>query len=569
LAFAFAIGVFQYQREKTYRVDKLENTLKIYVDLVDGYIRSNSIDSTQHYENLYKFSKVFPQKELRLTVISSKGVVFFDSFVEDYIEMENHLQRPEIQESLIKEYGKSIRHSATTNMAYYYYSVNFGDLFIRAALPYDIHIEKYLRADMFFVYVILLLFVVFGVLLIYLTDHFGKSLATLQNFAKHAATGKSIDIKTEFPKNELGYIGEQIVEVYNRLQKTKKALSAEREKLFRHLQISHEGIAIFTKDKKQLLANNHFIQYLNTLSDEPAITPNKFFSLAELEPINTFINENINKTHDDLNDLSSNIFTIYKSGKYYVFQTIVFKDRSFEISINDVTKLEKEKKVKQQMTSNIAHELKTPVSSILGYLETILNSEMDKKQRTFFLERSYFQTQRLSSLIQDLSLLNKIEEASDLFKTNKINIKELIDLVIDDLRLKIQEKNISVMLKVSDKLKIKGNQSIFYSIWRNLVENSVNYAGKDITITIENYHEDEHFLYFSYSDTGTGIPEKHFARIFDRFYRVDSGRARTNGGTGLGLAIVKNGVLFHKGEISVKAPKGGGIEFVFSICKNV
>jgi len=400
-----------------------------------------------------------------------------------------------------------------------------------------------------------------------MSDRFGKSLTTLQKFAKQAATGKSIDRIAEFPNNELGYIGKQIVEVYNRLQHSKKALSAEREKLFRHFQISHEGIAVFTKNKKQLLANNHFIQYLNTLSDEPAISPNQFFKLKDLKPINDFIDANINRPKAELDDMLSSILTVHKSGKYHVIQAIVFKDRSFEISINDVTKLEKAKKLKQQMTSNIAHELKTPVSSILGYLETILSSDMDKEKEKFFLERSYIQTQRLSSLIKDISLLNKIEEASDLFGKELMNVKEIVSLVIDDLRMKIDEREISISIDLSDKIVVKANKSIFYSIWRNLVENSVNYAGNGITISIRNYHEDEQFLYFSYSDNGEGVPEKHFMRIFERFYRVDSGRARKTGGTGLGLAIVKNGVIFHKGKISVKQPKNGGIEFIFSISK--
>ncbi len=569
VVFAIVIGVFQYRREKLYRIGKLENSLKTYVNLVNGYIKANGIDTTLQYSTLKDFNAIFPQKELRISVIGKSGVVLFDSFVDDYNNMENHLLRPEIQESLNKSFGKTIRKSATTSFDYYYCAISYEHYFVRAALPYNIQVKNYLKADTYFIYVILLFFVIFGVVLIYLSDRFGKSITTLQNFARQAAIGTLTAIKTEFPKNELGLIGEQVVEVYNRLQKAKKALSTEREKLIRHLQISHEGIAVFTKDKKQLLANNHFIQYLNTISDESAVNPNSFFTNSDLASINKFIDKSISNNKNIINDSLSSILTLNKNGKYFVIQAIVFNDRSFEISINDVTKLEKEKKLKQQMTSNIAHELKTPVSSILGYLETIISSEMDKEKMKFFLERSYIQTQRLSALIQDISLLNKIEEASDLFETEQLNVKKTVGLVIDDLRMKIDEKNISVSIDMADDIEIKANQSIFYSIWRNLVENSVNYAGNNISINIKNYHEDVTFLYFSYSDTGSGIPEKHLARIFERFYRVDSGRARTNGGTGLGLSIVKNGVQFHKGEISVKKPKQGGIEFIFSMCKKV
>ena len=568
VAFALVIGAFQYQRERVYRINQLENTLQTSIDLVNNYLVKHHAMDSNDFTFLSGFINVLPQSNLRITVIDPNGVVMFDSFVKNLAELENHLHRPEIQESLRLKSGKSIRHSTSTDQDYYYYAVNFNNYFVRAALPYDIRVENYLKVDTFFIYVLLFLFVAFGMLLVYLTDRFGKSIATLQEFAINAVQGKSIDTEVEFPDNELGVIGNQIVEVYNKLQKTKKELSAEREKLFRHLQISHEGIAVFTKKKKQLLANNHFIQYLNTLSDESSVTPNKFFEIEELKPINDFIDEHIEREKDNfISELSSNILTVQKSGKYYVIQAIIFKDRSFEISINDVTKLEKEKKLKQQMTSNIAHELKTPVSSILGYLETILNTNLEDEKRKFFLERSYVQSQRLSSLIQDISLLNKIEEASDLFEIEPVNVKEIVSLVVDDLRMKITEHNISVEIDIPDSLVITGNRSVFFSIWRNLLENSVNYAGDCVTIKMKSYLEDEKYVYFTFSDSGSGIPDQHLSRIFERFYRVDSGRSRTMGGTGLGLAIVKNGVHFHKGEISAKNLKSGGLEFMFSICK--
>lgn len=564
--FAIVIGGFQYKREKNYRVSRLENTLQIYVNLVDELIQNSGNTDGNSYNKLKDIHTIFPEKELRITVIDKKGIVLFDSFVDDYSSMENHLQRSEIQESMSSDAGRCIRQSNTTSIEYYYYAVSLDNYFIRAALPYNIRVENFLKADTWFIYIILLLFVVFSVFIIYLSDRLGKSISTLHSFAQQAAKGTLTDIKTEFPKNELGFIGEQIVEVYNSLQKTKKALSAEREKLFRHLQISNEGIAVFTKNKKQLLANNHFIQYLNIISDEPAASHNCFL-IDDLKPINDFIDENIKKRKSGTNEFSHSVLKINKSGKFYEIQAIVFKDRSFEISISDVTRFEKDKKLKQQMTSNISHELKTPVSSILGYLETILSSEMDEEKKRFFLERSHFQTERLSALIQDISLLNKIEEASDLFGTEKLNVSETVNLVVDDLRMELDEKSITVNIELSDVLEINGNRSIFYSIWRNLTENSVNYAGESISINIKNYHEDGKYLYFSYSDTGAGIPDNHLARIFERFYRVDSDRARSNGGTGLGLAIVKNGVLFHKGEISVKKAVDGGVEFLFSILK--
>ena len=564
VAFAVIIGFFQYSREKQYKINKLENKLQTYIDLINNYLEVNE-QGQNKISFLDSLILIFPENDLRITIINKEGKVLFDSYVDRYNKMENHLNRQEIIEAEKNGMGKSIRFSTTTNIEYFYYASAFDEYYIRAALPYDVKVENYLKANTYFIYIILLIFIIFSIIIIYMSDKLGKTISTLQEFAQQAALDKDIDIETEFPENELGFIGNKIVEVYNRLQKTKKELSAEREKLFRHLQISREGIAIFTKEKTLLLANNHFIQYLNIISDQTAVSPDSF-TVKELQPVYDFIDKNIEKKHKNT-DFSSSVFTINKNGKFYEIQAIVFKDKSFEISINDVTRFEKEKQLKQQMTSNISHELKTPVSSILGYLETILTNEMEEDKKRFFLERSYIQTQRLADLIQDISLLNKIEEASGLFSMEDTDIKELVCLAIDDLRTNIAEKRISVNNSIPDNKIIKANKSILYSVWRNLIENTVKYAGENISINIKLYHEDDKFLYFSYSDTGVGIPEKHLHRIFERFYRIDSGRARKTGGTGLGLAIVKNGIIFHKGDISVKLPDIGGIEFIFTISK--
>lgn len=233
------------------------------------------------------------------------------------------------------------------------------------------------------------------------------------------------------------------------------------------------------------------------------------------------------------------------------------------------TKLQLEQQYNQykyQLSHNIAHELKTPVASIQGYLETIIEARksgnISEEQLTHFLERSYSQSQRLNSLVQDISTLNKMAENSTL-EREKTDVAALVRNILDEVALKLELQHMSVTDLLPAHLYIDCNASLVYSIFRNLIDNSIAYAGKDTTICIMT-DGTGHFRYF---DNGTGIPEEHLPRIFERFYRIDKGRSRRLGGTGLGLAIVKNAVLLHGGTITALNRQEGGLEFRFSLGK--
>ncbi len=153
------------------------------------------------------------------------------------------------------------------------------------------------------------------------------------------------------------------------------------------------------------------------------------------------------------------------------------------------------------------------------------------------------------------------------YPKEKVKVAKLISEVIVSFSDKLKNKSVKFEIGMDENVTVNVNYSLLFSVFRNLTENSVDYGGDDITIQITNYHEDNNFHYFSFSDNGQGVEEEHLPRIFERFYRVDSGRSRKEGGTGLGLAIVKNAILSFKGEISVRNKKGGGLEFLFSIPK--
>lgn len=225
------------------------------------------------------------------------------------------------------------------------------------------------------------------------------------------------------------------------------------------------------------------------------------------------------------------------------------------------------RQLKQEMTSNIAHELKTPVSSIRGYLEILLSDKpVDDERRRYFLDRCFRQTLRLSDLIQDVSIINKLEESADLFPRTEVDAAEVAKEAIGDLSDKAATAGITVNNQLPP-MPLQGNHELLYCIFRNLVENSIAYAGSGISIVLETYKESPDHYFIHYYDTGKGVADEYLSRLFDRFVRIDEGRSRQNGGTGLGLSIVKHSVLFHGGEIYAKNRAEGGLEYFFSLKK--
>lgn len=229
--------------------------------------------------------------------------------------------------------------------------------------------------------------------------------------------------------------------------------------------------------------------------------------------------------------------------------------------------------LKRQLTQNIAHELKTPVASIQGYLETILdNPNINDSMREQFLKRCYAQSQRLTSLLQDISTLNRMDDAPDMIGTEDVNISEIVANIQKETALQLQQKQMSFVNKLPNDVMVKGSPSLIYSVFRNLTDNAIAYAGTDTTITltaqpIEDIDEEMKSpkWQFTFSDNGVGVPVEHLPRLFERFYRVDKGRSRKMGGTGLGLAIVKNAVLLHGGTIRVNNNFNGGLRFDFTL----
>ena len=221
--------------------------------------------------------------------------------------------------------------------------------------------------------------------------------------------------------------------------------------------------------------------------------------------------------------------------------------------------------LKRQLTQNIAHKLKTPVAGIQGYLETILeNPDMPDGTQRQFLTRCHAQSERLTSLLNDISILNRLDDGATAMQRESVEINQLINQIEEETGLQLQAHGMTFSNQLPAGITISGNRSLLYSIFRNLTDNAIAYAGHGTTITLYAQSMADRWQ-FCFSDNGVGVANEHLRRIFERFYRIDKGRSRQNGGTGLGLSIVKNAVLFHGGSIQARNLPEGGLQFLFTL----
>lgn len=568
LGYAVCFMLFQYKREKAYKIELLNTQLQNYNNQLCDFLADHhgvNSDSLQSYVTTHMMPN------LRVTLIEPSGKVVYDNTNANWKSFANHSSRKEVQDALMYGSGYSIsRQSESIQGEEYFYSARYYPpyrIIIRSALPYNLSLAEHLQADSGYLWFALIICLVLIFIFYRFTRKLGKSITKLQQFAMKADRNEPIDmdILQTFPKNELGEISQHIIKIYKRLHRAKEALYIEREKLISHLQTSHEGLGVFTKERQEILVNNLFTQYINNISDRNLRSTNEIFDIPELQPIIEFLNRNEGYFSKEEKRYAMHL---NKNARSFTVECIIFQDMSFEISINDITQEEEQARLKRQLTQNIAHELKTPVSSIQGYLETIIsNPNIPQENVRVFLERSYAQSNRLTFLLRDISVLTRMDEAPELVEKEQVNLSKIVENILNEVALGLEEKHITVVNKLPSEVILTGSSSLLYSIFRNLTDNAIAYAGNDIQITINCFREDEKFYYFSFSDTGVGVPEEHLNRLFERFYRVDKGRSRKLGGTGLGLAIVKNAVLFHGGTIFAKNMPKGGLEFVFTLQK--
>lgn len=264
--------------------------------------------------------------------------------------------------------------------------------------------------------------------------------------------------------------------------------------------------------------------------------------------------------NDELGSISNHIIRLYKRWQ----QTVADRDKAHEATMRE----EQDKiRIKRQLTNNINHELKTPVASIQVCLETLLSGiKLDEEKRQELIERCYVNNNRLRRLLNDVSLITRMEDGGQLITRERVIINDIIEEISDEMEMLPNDERFYLHINFPKKVCIEGNLSLIGSIFRNLTENALAYSGgKNIYITLLENSMEQCLIRFE--DDGRGVSEEQLPRLFERFYRIDKGRSRQLGGTGLGLSIVKHAVQFHGGVIAASNRSVGGLCFEFSLRK--
>lgn len=263
---------------------------------------------------------------------------------------------------------------------------------------------------------------------------------------------------------------------------------------------------------------------------------------------------------NELGDISRQIVALYNERERAVEQ--IRKERKVAIHA-----IEEKVRVTRQMTNNINHEIKTPVGIVRGYLETILaDPDMDTATRTRFLERMLSNVERLSGLLNDVSIMTRLENGGNKIAVNKVDMYDLVYQIEYDMPANNLAGEMEFSFDIPLECYVAGNYGLINGMICGLIRNAAMYSG-GTKIGLRLISESERFYMFAFYDNGNGVAEEHLPHLFERFYRVDTGRSRKQGGTGLGLPIVKSTVVTHGGTISVHNRSTGGLEFIFSLPK--
>ncbi|MGM0431814.1 MAG: ATP-binding protein [Spirochaetota bacterium] len=557
--------VFKQSQENLFEVAALiENAIAQQPDLSPAGLQT-------HLDQLAENSRI------RITIIRSDGTVIVDT-ERDPQELDDHSQRPEIRKAFAGKPNSVVRYSESIHRDLLYYAKPLQldtdtSHVLRVALPYTEITASY---KPIYLYVAAggVLIITFSLMLFFLLRRLvEKPLGQLASTAQHYAQLQfDTDRNPEVPLSEMQSIFDSMHQMAGKINEQFAALHQQKDALQSVLDGMKE--AVFVLDGKGIITQaNPAAARLFASGGNPGELTNRFYlQVLKNDLLKDLVEKTLYASSQEIagpaiTDQQIQIDSMYF--QVYISRLTGVRDQNLLLVLNDITALMHLERVRRDFVANVSHELKTPVTSIKGFTETLLYHDTTTDSQTInrFLSIILNQSQRLEAIIDDLLTLSKLEQTAHRKQHfQRIDLGKVIDDSLQICNEKHREVKREITVVCSKELSVFGNLQLVEQAFINLIDNAMKYSepGSPIRIVCT---ERAHEVQIDITDTGFGIPQKDLHRIFERFYRIDKGRSREKGGTGLGLSIVKHIASQHDGAVWVHSTEGEGSTFSLAFPK--
>lgn len=522
--------------------DQSHKQMEITVENEAGYVKQALEDTGETYLT----DRVANISASRITLIDTDGTVLYDS-AEDAGAMENHKDRPEIEKAVKTGSGKDIRLSATLGEETFYYALCLANgQVVRVARTTDSVFATIKDC----IVPLILIFIVVIVIAVLLTKRQTEHLVAPLN---------SLDLENPLENDIYEEMSPLLTRINQQNQQIAKQVVTLREKQDEYDAITEnmkDGLVV--TDKSAILSINKKALELFHIEKEECIHKN-ILTLSR--------NQDLKRCLDLALKGQANDRVVELDGRNYQLLgnpvRVDGKIRGAVIFLLDVTEKSQSEKMRREFSANVSHELKTPLMSISGYAELMMNNMVKPENMQEFAGRIYQEATRLSTLVSDIIKLSKLDEQQESIPTEEVDLWAMATDVSWQLQQMAYEKNIHIKVE-GEPVKLQGNSQVLREMIYNLCENAVKYNKDDGKVILGVRSGDQRAI-ITVEDTGIGIPSAEQERIFERFYRVDKSRSQEIQGTGLGLSIVKHSVLLHHGKIKLDSVVGQGTKITVTI----
>lgn len=530
--------------------ENIKQILKANNDIIINVLKNENIQNKQSF-----FKENFKNESIRETFIDKEGKVLSDSIAEPET-MDNHNKREEVENARKYGEGYSVRHSLTLGQDTVYFATVFGNgyvvrssITIQAIRGVESKYSKYYLT-------IIIISIMFSILFASkLSQSIAKPIKNLEFTTSRIAEGELYRRVNVYSDDEIGYLGRTFNNMADKLQETINDSLDKQNKLEAILRSMDSGVIAVDKSSKVIIINPYAKRIFGI--NKNIIGEKLMDNIRDFELEDIFNNNN--------NDYKEIKILWPKERELRIRTADIINDKEkigTVAVVNDITDIKKFENMRSQFVANVSHELKTPLTSIKGFAETLKYVD-DPVNKEKFLTIINDEADRLTRLINDILILSNIENETN-EKVEEIKVNNIVKDVCYLMKNSAEKKKISLTTEIKEVPDLLGDSDRFKQMIINLVDNAIKYTDHDGKINVKTSYEKNECI-ISVEDTGVGIPKEHIERLFERFYRVDKARSRSQGGTGLGLAIVKHIVIAFNGTISVESQVGTGSKFIIKI----